>query len=107
MSVTSLHMEENAAKWLQMYKIRKGLGDWSEFVMDVENKFGAYDYRRVVQNLLVLHHEGFVEDYTRDFEALQYQVAMYNTGYDDMFFTSHFVNGLKEKLRGLVQSQLP
>jgi hypothetical protein len=75
--------------------------------MDVENKFGAYDYRRVVQDLLVLRHEGFVEDYIRDFEALQYQVAMYNTGYDDMFFTSHFVNGLKEKLRGSVQSQLP
>jgi hypothetical protein len=102
-----LHMEENATKWLQMYKMRKGLGDWSEFVCDVEQKFGAYDYMRAVHDLLALHQEGSVEDYTREFEALQFQVAMYNTRYDDMFFTSHFVNCLKEEIRGSVQSQLP
>jgi hypothetical protein len=32
---------------------------------------------------------------------------MFNTGYDDLFFTSHFVNGLKEEISGAVQSQLP
>jgi hypothetical protein len=32
---------------------------------------------------------------------------MFNTGYDDLFFTSHFVNGLKDEIRGAIQSQLP
>jgi hypothetical protein len=32
---------------------------------------------------------------------------MYNTGYDDMFFTLHFINGLKEDIRGSILSQLP
>jgi hypothetical protein len=27
-TVASLHMEDNAAKWLKMYKIRIELGDW-------------------------------------------------------------------------------
>jgi hypothetical protein len=32
---------------------------------------------------------------------------MYNIGYDDMFFTLHFSNGLKEDIRGSILSQLP
>jgi hypothetical protein len=39
--------------------------------------------------------------------AIQYQVSMFNTGFDDLFFTSHFVNGLKDEMRGVVQAHLP
>jgi hypothetical protein len=31
---------------------------------------------------------------------------MFNAGFDDMFFIPHFVNGLKDELRGVVQTQL-
>jgi hypothetical protein len=48
-----------------------------------------------------------VEEYTKEFEVLQFQVAMFNIGFDEMFFTSYFVNGLKEEIRGVVQSQFP
>jgi hypothetical protein len=48
-----------------------------------------------------------VEEYTRDFEVVQFQVSMFNTRFDDLFFTSHFINGLKEGLRSAVQSHLP
>jgi hypothetical protein len=29
---------------------------------------------------------------------------MFNVGFDDLFFTSQFVNGLKDEIKGLVQS---
>jgi hypothetical protein len=53
-TAASLHMEDNAAKWLQVYKLKVGLGDWDTFVRAIEEKFGAYDYRKVVQDLLSL-----------------------------------------------------
>jgi hypothetical protein len=106
-TAASLHMEDNAAKWLQVYKLKVGLGDWGMFVAAVEEKFGAYDYRKVVQDLLALRQEGNLEDYIREFEAIQFQVSMFNTGFDELFFTSHFVNGLKDEIRGVVQAQLP
>jgi hypothetical protein len=56
---------------------------------------------------LSVKQEGSVEDYTRDFEAIQYQVSIFNAGFDEMFFTSHFVNGLKEEIKVVVQPQLP
>jgi hypothetical protein len=106
-TTASLHMDDNLAKWLQVYKLKVGLEDWNIFVRAVEKIFGAYDYRKVVQDLLALRREGTVEDYIKEFEAIQFHLSMFNTGFDDLFFTSHFVNGLKDEIRGVVQAQLP
>jgi hypothetical protein len=54
----------------------------------------------------MLKQEETVEEYIKDFAALQFQVAMFNIGFDELFFTSHFINGLKDELKGAVQSQL-
>jgi hypothetical protein len=70
--------------------MKVGLGDWPTFVAIVEAKFGAYDYRKVVQELLSLRQEGSVEEYTKETEIAQFQVSMINSGYDDMFFAKHF-----------------
>jgi hypothetical protein len=102
----SLHMEDNAAKWMQVYKMKRGLGSWQELARAVDEKFGVFDYRRSLQDLLLLK-KGYVEEYTKDFEALQFQVTMFNPGLDDMLFTTHFINGLKEEIKGPVQSQIP
>jgi hypothetical protein len=106
-TAASLHMEDNAAKWLQVYKLQHGLGDWQVFVDAVQHKFGAYDYHKAIQDLLSVKQEGSVEDYTQEFQAIQFQVSMFNVGFDELFFTSHFINGLKEDIKLLVQPQLP
>jgi hypothetical protein len=95
-------MEDNAAKWLQVYKLMKVLGDWPSFVAVAEEKFGAYDYRKAIQELLALKQDGSMEEYTIEFAAMQFQLSMFNAGFDDIFFTSHFINGLKDEIRGVV-----
>jgi hypothetical protein len=40
-TAASLHMEANAAEWLQMYKLKHGLDSWTTFVDVVEEKFGV------------------------------------------------------------------
>jgi hypothetical protein len=40
----SLHMKDNVAKWLQVYKIKHDPGNRPAFVVAVEAKFGMYDY---------------------------------------------------------------
>jgi hypothetical protein len=67
----SLHMEDNAAKWLQVYKLKKDLTSWSDFASAVEEKFGVYDYRSSIQDLLQVKQEGTVEEYTKAFLAIQ------------------------------------
>jgi hypothetical protein len=45
-------MEDNAAKWLQVFKIKHDVGRWHQFMAAVEVKFGVYDYRSSIQDLL-------------------------------------------------------
>ena len=43
-TAASLHMDDNAENWLQVYKLKNGLGTLQELMAAVEQKFGAYDY---------------------------------------------------------------
>jgi hypothetical protein len=52
MTVVSHHMEDNAAKWLQVHKIRHDIGSWPAFMAAVEQKFGVADCHRSIQDLL-------------------------------------------------------
>ena len=106
-TAASLHMDDNAEKWLQVYKLKHGLGTWQELMTAVEQKFGAYDYQHAIDELLELHQTGTVEEYVSEFEALQYQVAMHDLGMGDTYFVSQFIKGLKPEIRYPVQGQVP
>jgi hypothetical protein len=68
----------------------------------VEAKFGVDDYRKSVQYLLSLRQEGSIKEYTQEFQAIRYQVSMFDSSLDELFFTSHYINGLKE-VKSVVQ----
>jgi hypothetical protein len=69
----------------------------------VEAKFGVDDYRKSVQYLLSLRQEGSIKEYTQEFQAIRYQVSMFDSSLDELFFTSHYINGLKEEVKSVVQ----
>jgi len=103
----SLHIDDNAAKWLQVYKRQHGLADWQTFIDAVEEKFGASNYRDAMEELLNLTQTSTVEQYAAAFENLQYEICMHNEGFGELFFVSQFVKGLKYDIGAVVQSQLP
>jgi hypothetical protein len=77
------------------------------FVAAVEAMFGVYDHHSSLQDLLQLKQDSTVEEYIKQFQAKQFQVAMHNPGFDEMFFTAHFINGLKEEIKSVVHTHLP
>lgn len=102
-----LHFEGNAAKWYQAYKPNHTFKNWDHFCSVVEEEFGSDDFRTAMNALLDLKQTGTVEDYTSQFQALQYDVTMHNSSYDEMFFTPQYIRGLKEEIRGTVEPQMP
>lgn len=107
LTTATLHMDGNAAIWLQAYKQRHTLSTWPQFIMAVEAEFGGDDQRRSLKALLALKQTGSVEEYQREFQTLVYQVSMYNPNYDENFFIAQFIKGLKAELRGMVEAQVP
>jgi hypothetical protein len=60
-NLASMHMEGNAAMWLQVYKMRQGLGKWMQFGKVVRAKFGMEEYPKVMRHLLNLYQMKGVE----------------------------------------------
>ncbi|KAJ1265605.1 hypothetical protein BS78_08G089100 [Paspalum vaginatum] len=106
-TAAAMHFKDNAAKWLQAYKQTHKLQNLSTFCKDVELKFGADDYRNALSELLALEQTESVEAYTSAFQTLQYDICMHNSTYDDLFFTSKYISGLKDSIRGMVEAQVP
>lgn len=50
---------------------------------------------------------GTVEDYTLAFQALQYNITMHNSHYDEVFFASAYVAGLRDDIRATVEPHVP
>lgn len=36
--IAFMHMDGNSARWLQVYKLKYGLGSWEQFIKAVEEK---------------------------------------------------------------------
>jgi hypothetical protein len=51
-SIASMHMEGNALKWLQVYKLKHGLGDWEQFTHAMREKFGVEEYPQAMRALV-------------------------------------------------------
>jgi hypothetical protein len=60
-----------------------------------------------MKQLLTLKQRGTVEEYTLQFEELSYQITIQNPHYDEQFYVSQFIKGLKHELRAAIESQVP
>jgi len=75
--VASLHFDDPASQWLQVYKKKHKNASWIEFALAVEQKFGKDGYRTAVTDLLELRQTGSVEEYYSAFQSLQFQVCIF------------------------------
>jgi hypothetical protein len=103
----SLHMEENTARWFQVYTLQNGLSSWEEFAQAVLQKFGTAEYFQTIDSLLDLRRKGTVDEYLKEFEVIRYAAAIHNPQLDETMFVAHFIMGLKQELQGHVQSHVP
>jgi len=95
----SLNMDGNSSKWYKMYKLTNGVTTWPEFISAVEQQFGSFEYRDAMVELVSLSQEGTLDEYISAFVDLQYQISMYNTDMDQIYFVTQFIKGLKPELR--------
>jgi hypothetical protein len=106
-TASTVAFDDNASKWLQVYKLQNDLGTWEQFNAAVEDHFGTYDYKKAMNAMLQLKQKGSVEEFYQDFLNAKYQLHMHNTALDDTFFVQQFMRGLKEEIKSVVQAQDP
>jgi hypothetical protein len=57
-TVASLNFEGTVARWLQVVRLKQGLGDWRNLSRLVLNKFGAEEYPRAMRKLMSIRQKG-------------------------------------------------
>jgi hypothetical protein len=107
LTAATMHLEGNAAHWFQAYKLKHAVQGWPDFILAVEAQFGVHDHRQFMTDLLALKQTGLVSEYCTKFQELVYKLSGHNPYYDDTFFVSQFLKGLKAEIRLPVASQIP
>jgi len=106
-TAATMHLQDNAAKWWQAYKQNHQIPSWKKFCEIVQDKFGADDFKNAIFDLLNLKQTGTVEDYTKAFRALQFELTMHNSHYDELFFATNYVEGLRDDIKATVEPHVP
>jgi hypothetical protein len=75
-TAASLHMDGNVEKWMHMHKKKHGMVNWSRFMVAVQQKFGVYEDKHAIDDILELWQEGTVKEYVTNCEALQYRIKL-------------------------------
>ena len=77
---------------------RKGrITEWSHLCELVMEKFDKNQYQILLKKFESLKQKDSVVEYQIAFEEIA-QGLLYNSGYDDTYFVTRFLAGLKEKI---------
>lgn len=70
-------------------------------------RFDWDQYPRQLKQFEALKQTGLVQEYLTQFEALAHGILMYNQAYDDVYFVTRFVAGLKSEIRTAIALHRP
>lgn len=103
----TMHFIGNAALWLQTYEVEYEVDNWEELVVVVHDKFGKDKHHRYLQALERCRQTDSIESYFHKFEALRHKVLVHNRHYDEAFFVTKFVTGLKHDIQKAIRLHHP
>lgn len=103
----TLHFVGNAALWLQTYEALHSVETWPELCVVVHNKFGKDKYQEHLEELESLRQTSGVDAYYSKFEELMHRVLVYNQAFDETYFVTKFVGGLKTEIKAAIKLHKP
>lgn len=106
-SFATLYFVGNAAIWLQTYEELHSVESWAELCVVVHSKFGKDKYQEHLEELENMSQEGSVDEYYTKFEELMHKVLIYNRAFDDTYFVTKFMGGLKTEIKAAIKLHKP
>ncbi|KAJ4777533.1 polyprotein [Rhynchospora pubera] len=105
LEVATMHMQGKAETWVQGV-VREGMF-WEEFAHEVIDRFEPKTTMGLVGEFNKLKQLADVESYRCKFEELRLLMLKENHTYDEQYFMTSYLSGLKEELRLKVLSTRP
>jgi hypothetical protein len=80
---------------------------WEALQMAICDHFDRDQYPLHMKQLENLKQIGLVADYQARFDQLTHSILLYNLSYDDVYFVTRFLGGLKEEIRASITLHHP
>lgn len=103
----SLNFEGPAATWLQSAELRGRFQSWPAMYEAVFSHFDRDQYPLTMKQLDALKQSGSVQEYFIQFQQLAHHILLYNYSYDDVYFVTYFLGGLKDEIRSPIALHRP
>jgi hypothetical protein len=103
----TMHFVGNAALWLQSYEAEHDVDGWEDLCVAVHEKFGRNKHTKYLQALERCKQTQTVEKYYQKFESIRHQVLVHNKHYDEAYFVTKFLNGLRSDIRKAIRLHNP
>jgi hypothetical protein len=97
-----------AKTWLHTVERRERVADWLTLCKLVMGRFDKDQYPLILKQFEATDQTASVQEYIADFEQAAHNLLLYNPNYDETYFVTRFLAGLKEDIRaGIVLHRPP
>jgi hypothetical protein len=100
--VATHHFTHAAIRWLQSMETEIQNISWDAFAALIHERFSRDQHELLLRQLFRITHTTTVSDYIEKFTDLYEQLKAYNPHPDKLYFTTHFIDGLREDIRSVV-----
>jgi hypothetical protein len=96
-----------AARWIQYVEHKLARVSWYEFGLMIRERFGNDQHEALLRQLIKIHQVSSVVDYVEQFSQLVGQLNANQPHVDPLYYTTKFVDGLKDDVHSVVLVQCP
>ena len=80
---------------------------WPEFCSQLLSRFARDEHKLLLRRLFQIRQTGPVSEYIDQFVALVDKLKAYAKHPDPLYYTQHFINGLRDEIKAVVLVQRP
>jgi len=107
LKISKQQFKDSAAHWIQSIEPELKSLTWPTFCLLLHDRFGRDQHQTLIRKLFQIHQESTVSDYITQFSVLIDKLKAYNPNIDMLYYTTRFVDGLREDIRAVVIVQRP
>ncbi|CAN6333957.1 unnamed protein product [Urochloa humidicola] len=105
--VSSMHFAPLVARWFQAIERKHTSLSWPLFCRLLHDRFGKEQHENLLRQLFRIKQTGSVAEYIEEFSSIVDQLDAYDLVSDPLYFTTRFVEGLRDDIRSVVLVQRP
>jgi hypothetical protein len=107
LKIAKQQFKDAAAHWIQSIEPELPKLAWPTFCRLLHERFGRDQHQSLIRQLFHIYQTTTVSDYITQFSVLIDKLKAYNPNIDMLYYTTRFLDGLRDDIRSVIVVQRP